>query len=188
MNTHAPLTMDKATFLRWTEGQERKFELKDGVAMMMARVSRDHMRVTIGFTNEFLKRLDLTSWEVGVGEFAVEIGEDIRCPDVIVERVAPDGKSLSTTKPVIIVEVLSPSSIGIDMHVKAVEYMSLASLETYIVASQDEPRLWIWNRSTETDRAWPKVPDEVHGKDKAVPLPCLGVELPMAEIYAALPD
>jgi len=73
------------------------------------------------------------------------------------------------------------------MHIKAAEYMSLASLEAYIVAAQDEPRLWIWHRSSEADRHWPKVPHEVHGREKAVPVAALGLDLPMAEIYASLP-
>jgi Uma2 family endonuclease len=188
MNSHVQLTMDKATFLHWVERQERKFELKDGVVTMMVGVSRDHMRVAVRLAKTLMVRLDLARWDVAVADFAVEINDDVRYPDVMVEAVADDGKARSTSRPTLIAEVLSPSSIAIDMNIKAAEYMSLCSLETYIVAAQDEPRLWIWNRSSDAARPWPKAPLEVHGKDKAVPVPALGLELPMAEIYAALPD
>ncbi len=76
--------------------------------------------------------------------------------------------------------------MALDLHIKAAEYMSLPSLETYIVAAQDEPRLWVWNRGTDQGRNWPKIPIEVVGKDKAVPVAAFGIELPMAEIYAAI--
>jgi Uma2 family endonuclease len=188
MNSHARITMDKATFLRWAEGRAGKHELSDGAIVMMTGGSRNHQRVTMRLAQLLMNHLDAQAWDVVSEGFAVEIGEDIRYPDVMVERMAADGKALSTQTPTLIIEVLSPSSIALDMNIKAAEYMSLASLETYIVAAQDEPRLWVWNRATDAARAWPKEPLEVFGKDKAVPLPRLSVELPMAEIYAALPD
>jgi Uma2 family endonuclease len=187
MNTHARLTMDKATFFRWADGREGRFELKNGIVQMMIGVTRGHQRVMMGLAKALIARLSPMEWEISTEGFAVEIDEDIRYPDIMVERPAADMKALSTTKPTLIAEVLSPSSIALDMHIKAAEYMSLASLEAYIVAAQDEPRLWIWNRGRDAARAWPKEPQEVHGRDKAVPIPGLGVELPMAEVYAALP-
>jgi Uma2 family endonuclease len=96
---------------------------------------------------------------------------------------------LSTDRPIFVAEVLSASSMALDLNIKAAEYMSLTSLETYIVAAQDEPRLWVWNRmGAASGRAWPKEPLAIHGKEKTVPIGILGVELPMAEVYAALAD
>ena len=187
MNTHARLTMDKETFFLWGETQEGRFELKDGRIVMMVGANRLHARISSAFVVALSKRLDPKSWVVTTTEFAVEIDGDIRYPDVLVEPEGGDGAARATTTPSLVIEVLSPSSIATDLHVKAAEYMSLASLESYVVASQDEPRLWVWNRSTEPGRSWPKAPEAVHGRDKAVPLPFLGIELPMAEIYAALP-
>jgi Uma2 family endonuclease len=188
MNTHARLSMDKATFLRWAEGREGKFELKDNVVMMMTGGTRRHAEVTSDFEMAFKSRLDRQHWSVTSADLAVEIGDDIRYPDVLVQSSEGKPTDLAASRPVVVVEVLSASSIATDLNTKATEYMSLASLETYIVAAQDEPRLWIWNRAADAARAWPKVPEEVHGKDKAVPVPCLKLNLPMAEIYAALPE
>jgi len=188
MNSHVQLTMDKESFLRWAERQEGRYELKNGVVAMMAGGSRNHSRVTMRLAKAVMVRIDPDRWDVHATDLAIEIDGDIRYPDVMVETANSEGAALSTSEPTMIVEVLSPSSIATDLYVKAAEYMSLASLEAYIVAAQDEPRLWIWNRSTEPGRAWPKAPLEVHGRDQAVPVPSLGVELPMAEIYAALPQ
>jgi Uma2 family endonuclease len=187
MNTHARLSMDKATFLRWAEGREGHFELKDGVVQMMVGGSRIHALIVADLMIALRARLDRKTWWVTSEGLAVEIGGDVRYPDVLIETASGAMRDLSTSKPTLIAEVLSPSSIANDMNIKAEEYKSLPSLEAYIVTAQDEPRLWIWNRGADAARAWPKAPLEVHGLDNAVPVPALGVELPMAEIYAALP-
>ena len=82
-------------------------------------------------------------------------------------------------------EVLSPSSVGTDMVEKLAEYTSLASLEAYIVASQDEPICWVWQRSGE-DRSFPKTPEEIAGRDKAIMIAALGISLPLSEIYRGI--
>jgi Uma2 family endonuclease len=106
----------------------------------------------------------------------------ISAPDVLVERVHPDGKALSTDEPVLLVEVLSPSSVGTDMVAKLAEYTSLPSLEAYIVASQEEPICWIWQRTGEA-RSFAQKPA---GRDKSIEIAALGIALPMGEIYRGI--
>jgi Uma2 family endonuclease len=187
MNTHARLPMSKDAFFLWGEKQEGRFELKNGRVVVMVGATKLHAAISSDIVFGLKARLDRNAWLVTTAEFAVEIDGDIRYPDILVEAAGGDVKALATNKPVAIVEVLSPSSVATDMNIKAAEYMSLSSLESYVVAAQDEPRLWVWNRGTDAERLWPKTPEEVFGRDKAVPLPILGVALPMAEIYAALP-
>jgi Uma2 family endonuclease len=133
----------------------------------------------------FSNRLDPDVWNVGPTDFAVEIGPDIRYPDVVVEHVHPDGAALSTDAPIVLVEVLSPSSVGTDMVEKFAEYTSLPSLEAYIVASQDEPICWVWQR-TGAHRGFERKPDEISGRDKAIEIAALGITLPMSEIYRGI--
>jgi Uma2 family endonuclease len=180
-----PLAMDKRRFLRWAEGREGRFELKENVVMMMVGGTRVHAAIMSDIEFALRQRLDRARWLVASSDIAVEIGEDIRYPDVLVEPAGGDPKALSTPTPTLLVEVLSTSSLATDMNVKAAEYMSLASLQAYVVAAQDEPRLWIWVRA---DGSWPTQPAEFVGKDSVVPIAPLGVELPMAEIFAALKD
>jgi Uma2 family endonuclease len=115
----------------------------------------------------------------------VEIGEDIRYPDVVVERLLGDGSGLTTTTPVLIVEVLSPSSTGRDMSVKLAEYTSLASLEVYIVASQEEPICWVWQRGG-AGRNFSREPAEVAGRNASIEIVGLGISLPLAELYLGI--
>lgn len=71
------------------------------------------------------------------------------------------------------------------MTVKAAEYLNITSLEFYIVASQDEPLCWVWERNA-ASREFPKLPAELRGRDCKVPLVFFGIELPLAEIFARI--
>lgn len=82
-------------------------------------------------------------------------------------------------------EVLSPSSAGRDLAIKATEYTSLPSLEAYVVASQDKAIVWVWQRDPDT-RAFPAQPVEIEGLDGIISVPALGVTLPLAEIYRGI--
>ncbi len=176
---------DKRSFLHWVQRQEGRFEFKDGRVVMHAGSARRHAWVTLGFASAFLQRLDPGDWAVGSPDVAVEIGEDIRYPDVVVERKVDDGATLSTSTPIILVEVLSPSSVGRDLNVKLAEYTSLASLEAYFVASQDEPIMWVWQRDADT-RVFPSKPLEIGGRDGIIEISTLKLSLPLAELFRAI--
>lgn len=178
--------LGKAEFLAWLARQEGgRFELKDGHIVMHAGSTRRHARLTARFITLLGQALDPEHWSLGAADMAVEIGQDIRYPDVVVERLTDDGSSLTTTAPVLIVEVLSPSSTGRDMSEKLAEYTGLASLEAYIVASQDEPIVWVWQRQGEA-HVFPPLPREIAGRDSAVDLPSLGIALPLADLYRGI--
>ncbi len=185
MNAPLGLKLDKRAFLQWVQKQERSCELKDGEVIMHPGVSRDQSVLVGRFVTALSTRLDPDVWAVSATDFAVEIGPDIRYPDVLVERVSVDRKALSTQSPAVLIEVLSPSSVGTDMTVKLAEYTSLPSLEAYIVASQDEPICWVWQRSTQ-DRSFAKKPEEIAGRDKVIEIAGLGISLPMSEIFRGI--
>jgi Uma2 family endonuclease len=181
------LAMDKGRFLRWAEGKDGRFELKDNAVMMTVGGTRLHAQIISDIVLALRTRLGRDQWSIVSSDVAVEIGDDIRYPDVLVEPAGGDPKALSTATPTLLVEVLSSSSLATDMNVKAAEYMSLASLRAYVVAAQEEPRLWIWSRMS-ADAAWPSQPVEIVGKDGVLSVEPLGLDLPMAEIFAAQKD
>jgi hypothetical protein len=102
MNAPLDLKLDKQAFLKWAEGREGRYELKDHRIFMMTGASRRHGRVVSAFTAFLSNLLASSSWEVVASDPAVEIGEDVRCPDVIVERAGGNGAALSTSEPVAI--------------------------------------------------------------------------------------
>lgn len=186
MNAPFDLTLDKAGFLRWAEGREGRYELQGGRVVMMTGGSKNHARIVQRFALALARQLDQSRWAVTTSDLAVEIGEAVRYPDLVLEPLDNRGRALSTTSPVLLIEVLSPSSLALDLNIKAREYLSLPSLEAYIVASQDEPRSWIWQRTSEaSDRAFASEPEQVVAGG-TITISVLNLSLPLAEIYQGL--
>ncbi|MDX2258289.1 MAG: Uma2 family endonuclease [Hyphomicrobiaceae bacterium] len=189
MNAPIDLKMTKAEFLRWVEGQEGRYELKDGRVVLQAGVSRNHYLVRARYLIALAQRFDTERWNVGTAVFAVEIGDDIRYPDVFVESAGGDGNARSTSQAVLLIEVLSPSSVGTDMTVKLAEYTSLPTLLAYIVASQEEPIVWVWLRgAADGDRpgAFPAKPVEIAGRERSIDVPAIALSISLAEIYRGI--
>lgn len=71
------------------------------------------------------------------------------------------------------------------MNLKLAEYTSLPSLQCYIVASQDEAIVWVWQRDEDTG-GFPALPEEIVGIDAAIVVRALCITLPLGEIYRGL--
>lgn len=180
--------MGKAEFFAWLHAREGvRYELKNAAIVVHAGSTIWHARISSRFLTALNLLLDKSAWEAIGPDFAVEIGDDIRYPDVMVIPAIVNSELLSTSKPVLLVEVLSPTSAGRDMHEKLAEYIGLASLEAYIVASQDEPIVWVWQRETGT-HTFPSQPVEIAGLERAIAIDALGISLPLAEIYRGITD
>jgi Uma2 family endonuclease len=183
MNQPLDLRLDKDQFLLWVERQTYRHELVGGRVIMMPGSTKNHARVMAKFIFALIARLDGKKWSVTGGELAVEIGEDIRYPDAMVEPLDDQGMARSTQTPVFLLEVLSPSSIDVDLEDKLAEYTSLASLECYVVANQDRPHARVWQRARDGARTFPAKPDIFEGEDAKLAIAAFGIEIPLSEIY-----
>ncbi|MBC8129515.1 MAG: Uma2 family endonuclease, partial [Rhizobiaceae bacterium] len=134
-------------FLRWNEGREGKREFVDGrVTEMMVGVSMAHWKLCTRLSRLIGDRLDDLVHAYGTADFGVRTLAGIRYPDFLVTGADGDGRDLATDRPILLAEVLSPSSMAVDFGPKAVEYIAIPSLRHYLVLSQDEPRVWLWDR------------------------------------------
>jgi len=183
MTALAKAPMDPSSFLSWVEGREGRYELVNGEVRMMTGGSFAHAAIATRMSAALINSLDPAAFNVTTADFGVIIGEHVRYPDIVVDRIGAHGRDLSAKNPVVIVEVLSPSSVYLDMHEKAAEYQSLPSLEAYIVASQDEPRLWVWQRGP---NGWPSKPEVVEGREAVLSLRALRVDIRLAGIYRGI--
>ncbi|MEO8421419.1 MAG: Uma2 family endonuclease [Hyphomicrobium sp.] len=164
-----------------------RYELSGGkVTRMMIKVSRAHWRVSKNVLIELSRIIDGTRFEAGPAEFGVKTGVGVRYPDVTVDQRNEQLKDLACEAPTLIVEVLSPSSIALDMTTKQREYTAIPSLQTYLVCSQDEPRAWVWKRQPDGTR--PVDAEEIVGRDGVIALGGLEAELSMAAIFRGIPD
>ena len=106
-----------------------------------------------------------------------------RYPDILVEPTSTDLKGRTADTPLFIAKVLSPSNESVDLVDKAAEYTGLASLRTYAGFSQDEPKVWVWERS---EGGFPEKPELVERRHARLEIPALGTSLPLAEIYRGI--
>jgi Uma2 family endonuclease len=89
-----------------------------------------------------------------------------------------DEKRDSLLNPTAIVEVLSTSTESYDRGEKFALYWFLPSLQEYLLVSQKQPLVEHFRR--QTDGSWLL---RVFGAEEAVPLPSLGCELSVDEMY-----
>ncbi|MGE3915197.1 MAG: Uma2 family endonuclease, partial [Hyphomicrobiaceae bacterium] len=171
---------------RWLLGQDRKHEWKEGRVVQMTNVTRGHASIVSNIVFALGARLDRDVWRIVTSDFGVEDVTFVRFPDVLVEPLAGKLDVRRSENAILLFEVLSPSSVDTDMLAKPVEYSSIATLEAYVVASQDAALCWLWERDPETGR-FPAMPVRIAGRDQSIPLRKRAIALPLAEIYRNIP-
>lgn len=85
----------------------------------------------------------------------------------------------SLLNPQVIFEVLSPTTEGFDRGDKFARYRRLESLTDYVLVAQDQMRVEHFVR--QANGSWTMT--EYTTPESVVPLPVVGCELPLAEIY-----
>lgn len=177
----APRTADD--FLRWNEGREGKREFVDGrIVAMMTGGSRRHAELFLSFAFLLKQAMSDPAMRVTAADYGVRTPAGVRYPDVMVHQAEGSGGDLATAEPILLAEILSPSSLALDFGEKAREYTAIASLRHYLVLSQDEPRLWVWNPGTEGFGS----PEMIAGREAEAPLAAFGFTLALAELYRGI--
>jgi Uma2 family endonuclease len=129
--------MDVDAFLDWAEGREGRWELHDGAPVMMAPERAVHAETKaetyVALRNE-VKRAGLPC-RVYPDGMAVRI--DARTtfePEAsVVCGPRPPGDTIAIDDPVIVAEVLSPSTAAVDHGRKLSGYFSLPSIQHYLI-------------------------------------------------------
>lgn len=133
------MTVDE--FLPWAEGKEGRWELHDGLPVMMSPERSLHAETKgeafVGLRDAV--RLHGLPCRVYPDGMAVRI--DARTtfePDVsVICGPRPPANTLALDNPAIIVEVLSPTTAAVDHGRKLSGYFSLASVEHYLILDPD---------------------------------------------------
>lgn len=104
-------------------------------------------------------------------------------PDALVRRGPPlPGDALDVPDPVVVVEVVSPSSRGIDSGVKLAGYFALPSVRHYLIVDTDKRRV-IRHRPGEDGGIGVRILS-----DGALALDPPGLEIAIAEIFEGLDE
>jgi len=149
MPNAAASVMDVDDFLRWAEGRAGRWELRDGEPLM-----RSPERVLHGLTKYAAQeQLKAAVSSAGLPCRMAPDGMTVRIatrtafePDALVVcPPPPDLQTMEVSNPVIVVEVLSPSTAADDHGLKLDGYFSLPSVEHYLILDADR-RVMIWHK------------------------------------------
>ncbi len=160
-----------------------KHEYVNGQIFAMSGASFAHNFITANTANQLYNQLIDSECQVVTNDMrmkAIET-ESYFYPDIVVvcgEPRAEDDTFDTLLNPTLIVEVLSPSTAAYDRGEKFAHYQQIASLQAYILVSQDKIRVEHYCREeTEWRRA------DFQGLEEVLPLSSIDCELRLQDIY-----
>jgi Uma2 family endonuclease len=138
-----PRRMSVAEFLVWASSQVRgRYELVRGqvVAMAPERALRNRLKAAVvRALEDAINRAGLPCLAYTDGMTVVIDDEHAREPDAAVQcGVAFDPAAMVLEKPLIVVEIVSPSSERDDTGEKVEEYFSVPSIQHYLIVNPGE--------------------------------------------------
>lgn len=182
MEERAPSYLTKEEFFALVRGRGGRWELVDGEAVMMAGANQRHNAIT---ANTFLSlggQLRGKRCRPTASDTAVSIaGGNIRYPDIVVDCGPRDDLSMFATTPMLVVEVLSPTTRHFDSHKKLGEYLDHPDIKYVLLIDTDRACALLHRRESE---GWVRTLYE--NLDDVIDLPEIGVSLALQDIYEGL--
>ena len=181
-----PIKMTEAEYLAFETESDERHEFVDGQIYAMAGAKIRHAAIVQATGNSLMNQLREEDCIVVSNDVRVKVDAknvSYRYPDVIVICGEPnytDNSEMIIDNPKIIIEVLSPSTAVTDYNAKRTEYMTLESVQEYLIISQDEPKIDRFLKQEGTDDL---LLTSVTGLGKSIELPSVGCTLTLADVY-----
>lgn len=165
-------------------GLDSKNEYIDGAMYAMSGGRPAHSQLGLGIGSLFRQRLLKRGCSVFSSDMQIGSAPQgpFLYPDASVvcgELILMPGRVDVLANPLVIVEVLSPSTEAYDRGKKFGYYRRLESFKEYVLISQTEPRVEVFSRST--DDKWDIA--EYTGNDAVCRLRSVNCEIPLNELY-----
>jgi Uma2 family endonuclease len=175
--------MSRLQFFAWAEAQEGRYEFDGFQPVAMTDGNMGHSLVTGNVLREVGVRLAGKACRVvGPDAGVATVGETVRYPDAVVTCSKFSQLDRLVPNPVIVFEVVSPTSIRIDRVTKVREYNAVPSIQRYIIVEPNAKAITVFWRDQESKllKAEPPADNEI------LPLPEVGFEIPIEGIYEGI--
>jgi len=182
---HAVITYyDEASYLQNEQAETIRHEYVAGEVFAMAGASKRHGTLA---GNAFIAlRQHLRGKQCGVwmADMKVRVKADSAYyyPDVVATcdptDLSPDAPKDFLEAPKLVVEVLSESTEPVDRREKLLSYRRLPSLIEYVLIDQNKTWVEVFRR---TPAGWTQ---DIYEAGEVVQLASVGLDVPMAELYA----
>ncbi len=127
---------------------EVRHEYINGDVYAMAGAKLEHNQITGNVSRAFGNHLEGSPCQPFSSDMKVQVENNYYYPDVLVDCSALERGSVSTETPVIIVEVLSESTRYQDRTHKKFAYLSLPTLQEYVLIEPDFVDIEVCRRSS----------------------------------------
>jgi Uma2 family endonuclease len=173
------LRMTLAEFLRWNDGTDARYELVDGRVVSMAPPNDAHGTITVNLAVALANALQppcRVAAEAGILRPNRDDSYYVADLGVTCGQAADTRQHLP--EPILIVEVLSPTTEDHDRGRKIPDYRGIPSLQEILVVASQERRVELWRREGDHWRV-----EDLIG-EASVRLESCTASIPLAAIYA----
>ncbi|MCC5841270.1 MAG: Uma2 family endonuclease [Opitutales bacterium] len=174
-----PLSVEE--YIEGEKVSEIRHEYIGGAVYAMSGGSEAHNAICLNLASALRQHLRGKPCKAFMADMKLRlsIAEDdiFYYPDVFVTCDPADNEKFYKTRPILIVEVLSPSTERLDRREKFLSYCRLPSLQEYVLVDQE--RMWVTCFQRPND--WKPAH---HAEPSAVlDLPSIGFEMTIGEVY-----
>lgn len=170
-----PMTLE--AFLDWESRQDFKYEFDGFQPVGMTGVSAAHSAIQPNLIGLLFSRLRGGRCRVHGSDLKIQVAGRIRYPDAFIVCSPLLSDALVVHDPVVVFEILSPSTSDKDHFEKNLEYRDTPSIQRYVMLEQSRRGATVFSREGD-DWVGHVLTD---GHDLA--LPEVGINLPMAALY-----
>jgi Uma2 family endonuclease len=164
-------------FLAWEERQELRWEFDGFAPVAMTGGTAGHSAIQRNLAVALAPRLRGKPCQVYTADLKIQVAGSIRYPDAFVVCTPVPRNATVVTDPVVVFEVLSPSTASIDHFVKNQEYRDTPSIQRYVILEQD------FIGATVFARAGDDWVGHVLGAEAVLAMPEIGIDVPLTELY-----
>lgn len=180
--------MTLAEFLLWDGGTDARYELIDGVAVAMAPAARPHGALSgnvAGAIHAALQSRPECMVYIEAGIVPPNRADNFYVPDLSVSCDEPDDDEPQLRNPVLIVEILSPSTATFDRTRKISDYQLIPSMREILLLDSRRIFAEVWRRAGD---GW--VHESIEDPGAALTLDCIPLSIFMGTLYRGvrIPD
>lgn len=169
-------------YLAGEETSPIKYEYVYGEVYAMAGTSDNHNRIVVNITTSLSIHLRDSKCEPFAGDMKVRVSQQVYYyPDILVSCEQNPESPYFRNEPILIVEVISPSTQEIDRREKLLFYQQMPSVQEYVVVEQQKMLIEIHRR--QTDGHWITYYFTHENTDEEIEFQSVELKMTLDEIY-----
>jgi Uma2 family endonuclease len=177
--------MSEQEYLAFEASQDEKHEYMGGWIVAMAGASINHNIINGNLhttLNSKLRDRDCIVLSSDMRLKVVSKRTSYRYPDTMVicgDIQRADNAPQTVTNPIVLIEVLSPSTALADRNEKFDEYLQIPSLQAYLLVHPNEAKIERFLRQSDGDWLYSRV----EGMSNSLEIPAIACTLPLEDVY-----